>query len=115
MSSYLGVAPVSNVTPGSEGCGDRPSETCFAAILESNTPNTDLGDFWFEILGPPTSASNVLSGLPVAMGPSAGVSAFVTKGPGVGVWNWTSSTWTYGGGWTIPENENVNLVLDTGF
>jgi hypothetical protein len=110
-----GVAPESNVTPGSEGCGDRPAETCFAALLESNTPNMELSDFWFEILGPPTNASNVLSGPPVAMGPSAGVSAFVGNGPEVGVWNWTSANWTHGGGWTIPENENVNLVLDTGF
>jgi hypothetical protein len=40
----------------------------------------------------------------------------ILNAPGIviGVWNWTTSTWSQGGDWIIPVATNVTMVLDTG-
>jgi hypothetical protein len=73
-----------------------------------------LSGLKFEVLGPPTNVSNVQSGPPIPLGPSAHVSVFNPSGGLVGLWNWTTSAWSEGGEWTIPVNANLTLVLDSG-
>jgi hypothetical protein len=104
----------SHVPPGAAGCLDRSGEVCYSVTLVSNIGGVHLSGLRFELLGPPTNVSNVLSGRPIELGPSAIVSVLDPSGNTVGVWNWTVSSWTVGGGWSIPARANISLVVDSG-
>ena len=104
----------SHVFPGSPGCANVSGESCYSVLMESNTAGVRLSGLAFEVRGPPTNNSSVISGPPIPLGPAARLSAFDSAGNLVGLWNWTTSTWVLGGSWIIPVNANITLVLDTG-
>ena len=104
----------SHVLPGSAGCANVTGESCYTELMESSVGGVLLSGLKFAVLGPPTNNSNVMSGPPIPLGPAARLSVFDSDGSLVGVWNWTTSAWVQGGGWTIPVTSNITLVLDTG-
>jgi hypothetical protein len=108
------VGPGPAVQPGQMGCQDVPGEECYAVQLASNVAGVHLSGLRFDVVGPPWNNTSVLNSTPVALGPSALVSAFNSTGDLVGVWNWTLSSWSQGEAWPIPVGPNVLLILDTG-
>lgn len=96
----------SQVPAGSTGCQNLSGEDCYSVQLMSTVADVPLSEFKFEVL----SESNAT----VPLGTSALVTVLDSSGSIVGAWNWTVSEWAVGGGWTVPVDENLSLVLDTG-
>lgn len=112
------LGPPSNesyVQPGSVACQGLAGESCYEFELISTIAGVHLSGLRFEVLGPPWNSTDILNSPQVALGQSARVTALGTAGTVVGAWNWSMSSWSQGGDWTIPVSTNVTLVLDTGF
>lgn len=109
-----GVGPGPVVTAGSVGCQDLQGETCYSGVLVSNVPGVHLSGLRFEVLGPPWNRTNVLNSTPVSLGATARVTVVAPDNTVVGVWDWSTTSWSQGSSWVIPTGANVTLVLDTG-
>ena len=108
-SFYFG--PVGQVPPGSIGCAATAQEVCYSGTLLSSINGLQVSDLSFKVLAN-GSGGSVLSGPPVPLGPGAQVTLLSDPTTIVGVWNWTSSTWIFGGDNPVPYN--TTAILDTG-
>lgn len=100
--------------PGEVGCEPAPSVVCYFVGLFVSASGWQLSEFRFELLGPPVNPNNVLSGAAVPLGLGASVTVLDSGGKPVGNWNWSLSSWAFGGSWSIPSPSNLTLILDTG-
>jgi hypothetical protein len=81
---------------------------CFSVMIWTMIRGLTLSHFSFDVV----NASNG-SGTPVALGPSANVTARNVSGTATGVWYFSNDSWSTGSSAPVAPNSNVSFVLDT--
>ncbi|MHB8584271.1 MAG: hypothetical protein ACYDDF_00325 [Thermoplasmatota archaeon] len=113
----LGVWPArpnSTVESGQPGCAPVDGESCFAFEMV-----TQAGVLWpsalrFSVRGPPSDASNEMSGPLISLGPAAALTVLNGSRQPIAEWSWSEAKWTRGDQAVITAGENITFLLDAG-